>query len=326
MARAPVMVKSCLLVALVLCMVVAGWLWSTRGRLRSIRCIPVFSNTGDGVAVTAPPVVPVWMFWNESPLPETVQLCWNNWCHWCAKSKHVFVPTLITNANVAQYVDMTLHPCFDTATTYGQALRSDYIRLALLSRYGGVYLDASVIMTEPLDWILGQDKRGYGFFQATFNKKNMTLGCHIPVIENSFLSAPPNHPLVVSWFERLLRVQDCSAASLSQMVEHTPKQSNLDDKYHFTYHVMTQLLMETPLHKHGAYNIYDSLELKYLNFQLQSVNDLAQRHHSDVKYGPLLKLTSRNRKQLAELLSKNQVVPGSFVDVFLVRIPAATEH
>jgi hypothetical protein len=326
MTRAAVVDATCCLIALAICLIIASRWQKISDRLLPMRCIPVFSNASEGDAVTVPPVVPVWMFWNKLPLPETVQLCWKNWCYWCAKSEHIFAPTLVTDATVAQYIDLALHPCFDTATTYGQALRSDYIRLALLLRYGGVYLDASVIMTEPLDWILGRDKQGYGFFQATFNTENMTLGCNIPVIENSFLSAPPNHPLVVSWFERLLRVPDCSAASLNEIVKHTPKQSNLRTTYHFAYHAMTQILMEKPLSEQGAYNLYDSLQLKYLNFQLQSVDDLTQKHYKNAKYGPLLKLTARERKQLQKVLVKKKVVPGSFVDVFLLRIPAASIH
>lgn len=308
----------------VLALVISATIWHFRTWFWPRRCIPVFSNTDASAVQTPPPVVPVWMFWNTTPLPEAVQLCWNNWCYWCARSEHRFVPTLVTDANVAQFVDVTSHPCFDAALCFGPEIRSDFIRLALLSCHGGIYLDATVIMTEPLDWVLGKDKRGFGFFQAMFNPKNMNLGCDIPVIETSFLSAPPNHPFVAAWFERLLQLEGCSATSLRRMVRHTPKQANLTNTYHFTYHALTQLLLETPLTEHGAYNLYDGLQLKYMNYHHQSVAKLALQPRSDAEYGPLLKLIGRERRELTRLLLEDRVVPGSFVDVFLVRMPPAT--
>eukprot|EP00930_Biecheleria_cincta_P032847 TRINITY_DN22761_c0_g1_i1.p1 TRINITY_DN22761_c0_g1~~TRINITY_DN22761_c0_g1_i1.p1 ORF type:complete len:534 (+),score=56.36 TRINITY_DN22761_c0_g1_i1:23-1624(+) len=42
--------------------------------------------------------------------------------------------------------------------------RSDVIRLALLVRYGGVWADASTVMTHPMDQLLGSDKEVRTFF------------------------------------------------------------------------------------------------------------------------------------------------------------------
>ena len=91
---------------------------------------------------------------------------------------------LLTNATL-QYVDEAAHAPA-RGRDAGPAMRSDFIRLTLLETYGGVYMDASVILTTPLDRVADA---GLDRFQAFFNPDNMTEGCDVPVIENSFLAA-----------------------------------------------------------------------------------------------------------------------------------------
>lgn len=285
------------------------------------KCIPVFSHRGTEVALDAPPpkTIPVWMFWDRDPLPDVIQTFWNNWQHWCARGKYNFVPVLLTDTNVDQYVDTRAHPCLDQATTYGPALRSDFLRLELLSRYGGVWLDATIALTEPLDWIFGDDKRGHLYFQAVFNPRNMNMGCDVPVIETSFLYAPPNHPLVVEWLRRLKQLDNCEARTLTRMVHETPHQAFLTNTYHVVYHVMTQMLIDKPLSEYGSHHLYDALKFKSLNMLLQPARDLVSKHHSKVSYGRLLKLWSRERKEIEAALKNGDVRPGSFVHKFLIQ-------
>ena len=40
-----------------------------------------------------------------------------------------------------------------------EKLRADWIRLELLRRHGGIWLDASTLLTAPLDWVLQQQQR-----------------------------------------------------------------------------------------------------------------------------------------------------------------------
>ena len=283
------------------------------------KCIPVFSHRGADFALDVPPpkTIPVWMFWDRDPPPDVIQAFWNNWQYWCARGKHNFVPVLLTDTNVDQYVDTRMHPCMASATTYSPALRSDFIRLELLKRYGGVWLDATIALTEPLDWILGDEKHGHLYFQAMFNPRNMNIGCDVPIIENSFLYAPPNHPLVVEWLRRLKQLDNCEARTISKMVYDTPHQAFLEDTYHFTYHVMTQMLIDKPLSEYGSHHLYDCKKAKYMNFLFQPVADLVSKHHSEVKYGRLLKLWSRERKELEKFMKEGDVRTGSFVHTFL---------
>ena len=289
-------------------------------RWTAMQCDLVMSHTSSADAGNAVPhAIPVWMFWDQSPLPETVQLFWNNWCYWCKKCEHVFVPTLVTNATVAQYIDTSAHPCLDPRTTRSPALRSDFIRLALLARYGGVYLDATVLLTGPLDWVLGAEKQSYWQFQAMYNPTNMTIGCDAPVIESSFLFAPPNHPLVTCWLARIMSASDCRDSSLRRVVRGVPRQAWLKPTYHYVYHAMTQLLLEKPLAEYGPYRLYDGAAYRYMVGKLRP---LCREHYTAVSYGPLMKFSKRKRSRLIHAVQKNKIAPGSLLDVFLMRLPS----
>jgi len=289
--------------------------------LKPKTCVKILSHVPEQpVWIPVPDRIPVWMFWDQTPFPEVIQLCWNNWNYWCRESKHNFIPVLVTNFNITQFIDITAHSCFDPDKTYGPALRSDYIRLALLARYGGVYMDATVIFTEPLDWVLGSNGKGLNFFQAFYNPNNMNISCKIPVIETSFLAAPVQHPLITKWLDLMLELKECNTKEMERFTRNISKQANLDENYHFAYHVMTKILMETPITEFGAYNIYNSIEYNFLNFQTNDMDTLTSPKKA--RFGPLLKLVSHERKILEQKLSDNMISTGSFVDKYLIQMPS----
>ena len=93
----------------------------------------------------------------------------------------------------------------------------------------------------------------------------------------------------------------------------------LTDTYHFTYHVMTQMLIDKPLSEYGSHHLYDGMKAKYMNFSFQPVADLVSKHRSKVKYGRLLKLCSRERKELEKFMKEGDVRTGSFAHTFLIQ-------
>jgi hypothetical protein len=231
-------------------------------------------------------------------------------------SKHNFVPVLVTDETVSSFIDVR-HACIHEAHSH-KALKSDFVRLALLHKHGGVYMDASVIATEPLDWII-QNGVGYSFFQAFFNQNNMNISCQAPVIETSFLSAPPRHPLVSAWLDELLKMKRCDEADMVRFLDDTPVlQKNLGALYHVTYHVLTNLLLKRPLKDFESVYIMDGGN--FLNFNSNKNVNVLCRAGGKPKYHRLLKLVSKERKQVDDLITRGKVEPGSFIDKFLVSV------
>ena len=184
-------------------------------------------------------------------------------------------------------------------------------------------MDATVILTEPLDWILGKNLTGPNFFQAMYNPRNMTISCKVPVIETSFLVAPPAHPLIHNWLSRMMELDECKEINISRKVYRIPKQANLHRNYHFVYHVLTQMLIDTPQEHLGNYNLFDCNNLKYMNMYFQNVDQLTKSKYQ-ASFGPLLKLIGSERKRLERLISSRKVEQGSFIDKMLLKMPHST--
>lgn len=76
--------------------------------------------------------------------------------------------------------------------------KADAIRLALLVRYGGVWVDTSMIMLKPLSSFVGGATRPFFNIDMRHGKRGQ-LEARIDkrmVIENWFLAAPPGDPLL----------------------------------------------------------------------------------------------------------------------------------
>jgi hypothetical protein len=208
---------------------------------------------------------------------------------------------------VGDFVDAD-HPCISKKHNYPTG-KSDFIRLALLQKYGGIYMDATVFVTEPLDWIIG-DGVGYSYFQAFVNQKNMNLTCQTPVVETSFLAAPPNHPFVNAWLDELSTLENCQHHVIDEYVKTIPFQKNLSPHYHFAYHALTKVLLRKPLKQFP--NMFLINNSNFMNFIVNgNVQVLTQDKQTN--YSRVLKLISSERKLLDDILKQDKIHPNSFI-------------
>lgn len=124
----------------------------------------------------------IWAFWNDANVPLTVQRCILSW----RRHNPHFEIRLLTDATLHEWVgdipDGLAH------ATVQQ--KSDWLRLALLYRYGGIWVDASTILTAPLDWAL-QGQASHACDMVGFYLQRFTTQPHCPVVENWFMAAPP---------------------------------------------------------------------------------------------------------------------------------------
>lgn len=93
----------------------------------------------------------IWQYWNEDllheDLPEVVQRCFDS----VDKYKGTYEVIRLHNGNVANYISF---PDFvwknNLESKFSVVFFSDLLRLALLHSYGGVWIDATVLLTKPL--------------------------------------------------------------------------------------------------------------------------------------------------------------------------------
>jgi mannosyltransferase OCH1-like enzyme len=73
---------------------------------------------------------------------------------------------------------------------------SDFVRLDRLSKYGGVWIDASVYLTKPLDWIQdGSDFVGYKY------DSSIQSNADLPLVVSYFFACKKGSKYLQDWYE-----------------------------------------------------------------------------------------------------------------------------
>ena len=89
----------------------------------------------------------IWQYWGQGfdDMPEIVRICLKSVeCH-----KGDYQLVRITDSDLADYVDFP-EEIYQKRTAFSKAHFSDLLRCVLLSTYGGVWLDATLLLTGPL--------------------------------------------------------------------------------------------------------------------------------------------------------------------------------
>ena len=160
-------------------------------RLRALWSSPDPDNCGD--EPTKPSRYVVWTYWHSHP-PEIVLRIVHSW--------RLYSPSWtvrLLNRHTVQCYLPDLE--FLVPPIASIQLTTDIIRLELLLRYGGVWLDATVLLTESLDSIVGPTG-----FRAISNPDYVTPGLEDDFIESWFLADDAGSYLIRAWRTKLLEV------------------------------------------------------------------------------------------------------------------------
>ena len=133
----------------------------------------------------------IWIYWRqgESSLPFLVRTCLESW--------RVHHPEweirLLDHDEVTRLIDMEE---FDNRPEIGLQALSDIIRVKLLQRYGGVWVDASLFCVKPMDlWLPGVLTDGFfAFYSHRVDR----------VMSTWFLAAHPDSELLSHWTEEIM--------------------------------------------------------------------------------------------------------------------------
>ncbi len=187
-------------------------------------------------SVQLEPNAPVWVCWLQGMenAPQIVQVCYASVCKFCAdRPIH-----LITNENLSEYITLPEH----ILRKYHEGIISrthfsDILRLALLVKYGGIWIDSTVLLTAPLP--------PYITHSAFFFYKNTTWDdVPRPTTGSSWLlSGTKGHPvwqrlldLLYAYWEREDTLIDyfCFHLFLYLLLTHNPQAKDHSDfmEYH----------------------------------------------------------------------------------------------
>ena len=186
----------------------------------------------------------IWMYW-EGTLPKLVERCIQR-----IRDIHPEYEIHILSSETADsFCSFDFQQTAIQKATPQQ--RADLIRFNLMYLYGGIWLDASIIVYEKLDWIndLIQQTHTQGF--AYYRAKNTTLK-EYPVIENWLLASIAKNKFYSLWFDELLSAIEMGP---SQYIATIKKQPNSKDiiqhigrlEYLVAYVACQKIMREYPL-------------------------------------------------------------------------------
>ncbi len=211
---------------------------------RPVREVPepaqrLLPGPGPGAAPVPPIPRIIWSYWHGGAVPGLVQRCVDNWC----RLNPGWKVHLLGAADLAAHVPPTL-------SRLGVPKQSDWIRLALLARHGGVWLDASIFLTRPLDWVLEQQQAWQTEF-AGYYLDRYASGAPgaCPVVDSWFMAAPPGSRFVVDWlalFEREAVVGDTAdyLAGLRASGRYEAFAQKIGDPAYHTIHLCAQQILQ----------------------------------------------------------------------------------
>ncbi|HEY0202020.1 MAG TPA: capsular polysaccharide synthesis protein [Burkholderiaceae bacterium] len=198
--------------------------------------------TPPALAATIPPLI--WSYWNGQAPDPLVRQCIANWRLHCP----TFEVRVLNAGTVGNFVapgDLphnfaTLHP----------TKQSDWIRLYVIHKFGGYWLDATILLTQPLDWLDAWRQTQQAEFVG-FYLDGYTQDARYPVVESWAFGAPPGTPFIAAWqreFHHALIEADTDAylATLRQQADGADILQGIADPAYLLIHVAAQRVLRRP--------------------------------------------------------------------------------
>lgn len=261
-----------------------------------------------------PPII--WTYWHQATLPEFIATCINTW----KKNAPGYEVRILNPANLLFWLGPTPLPAlFDQLPHYRQA---DWIRVQLLRMHGGIWLDASIILTEDLVW-LQRLQQHHNVEYVGFYIDHLSTQPDWPIVENWAMAAVPGSRFIADLtteFDRAIHLgEDDYLAELATQGKLNTVAQGLDpgNQRYLIMHVAISVMLERarPHYSLVLLNAEDSAFAflakakwsKKRMFIRLALMPMPQR------LPMLIKFRGADRRSIMAGLARGWVRPGSFM-------------
>lgn len=141
----------------------------------------------------------IWSFW-DGEMPDLVKRCIQSWQHYNPS----YLVIVLDKNSLSKYLNVDIGSLkFANHSPWAKssaARFSDYVRLNLLARYGGIWMDATIICHKPLDWIYSHPRDELvGFYFDKFSAS-------YPLVESWFLACKKGSLFMKNWCDEFMSV------------------------------------------------------------------------------------------------------------------------
>jgi len=132
----------------------------------------------------------IWSFWDKDEIPEFIQKCVDTW----KKYNPDYAINFMTTSTLKNYVgEEEANKMINWKFNDSPQRLSDLVRLSVVSKFGGIWLDASVVCFNSFDWVQNENSDA-----IVFSIKELSVD---PTIESWFIAAVPSNQYVTKWNE-----------------------------------------------------------------------------------------------------------------------------
>lgn len=134
----------------------------------------------------------IWTYWNDlSNVPHIVTKCIDTWfIH-----NNDYEVYILDDDRFEKLTNINITNEFQITNNKSHQKKSDFIRLTLIYMFGGIWMDASMICMESLNWLQTIQKNNNYEFIGYIAPDTL----HDPVIDSWFLAAVPNSMFLYDW-------------------------------------------------------------------------------------------------------------------------------
>jgi len=244
----------------------------------------------------------IWTYWHDDNLPKIVNKCIDQW----KKHNPSFTINVVTKNNINIYF-----PDFDIKSIRhndSHARFSDYVRLNLLSKYGGIWMDATVVCKISWNWIHAYQKNEKTqvivYYYNNHNGNNNKQLLKTPIVESWFIACIPNSIVINEWLIEFNRMNDFATVDyyIQDIINKNTDLSLITNNLlnYFAVYVSLQYVMQHKLKNINNYITFlDATNgpYKYLfetNWNTkQSINKICNINASN---SPIIKIVNAGRK------------------------------
>lgn len=254
----------------------------------------------------------IWLYWDDIEYPDIIKMCYNLININC-KGYEI---NYLNRQNYRDYVDNDRVIMLMESDDIMVNFKSDLIRLYLVYKYGGIYLDSSIFVLESLDWVYNYNK----YDLIMYKNNHHTTDINRPVLESWFICSKPNQVFignVLNKFIDVLEKRDLDSELKKLKMDRSVNYQNFSN--HGTYHILYYIFIYV-LYKYPPTNSIfldcnkDKLVCSFMgnNDKIVSLfnKSISDNEYNNIQKEKLIKLTKQDR----ESIKKVKIVENSFID------------
>ena len=190
-------------------------------------------------------------FTSVSPLPKTIWTYWDGekskCVEYCIESWKKFNPDyeiIILNPTILpNYLPEVDIYGLKHATTHQRT--SDFIRLAILYKFGGFWIDASMLMTTSLQWLQDYQLNG-NYDLIAYHKEANTTNSQFPVIDSWFFACNKHSSFINEWMKTFFNMNNFDTVDeyLKDMSNQKIDFQNIGNVNYLAIHCAAQYVLQ----------------------------------------------------------------------------------